>query len=445
MLRYLNGMSARGLHIKRLRRFKNEFDENKDERYLYAICCPETEDYYKEVDGWERLFEYKALVFYKKRLPREFVSIKKPRLYKKPLKERLWLNERLKDGMLLFGKAEGEYIFRRYDPSERAEYFTDYIPHGKDPDVYLYEKALDGFECVSPSTDGTTYYFVKIEGKQVVRGLKNTKKREKLKKRRMLLSLTAFVLIIAAFTATFIAALRFGKGASLCFYVGAPLSFISFLTFLIFKRSYGNEKRRRIEEEWGLSKPEVKEEEKNEINPEENNDEGDKENSEEQGGERKEEADGKKNEDSDEKKTDGTSGAAPLGLPLLPLTVTDDSDEWHYIDEDGEDVRANESEASDSERDGFENFCEDKDAFGGFLRYQLISSIFFLTVYCAGAVAGIAYAVRYFAFKKSESIPLLVLSIAAAVFLPFMLYFGIGASRWLVLEIRKRKDSADKE
>lgn len=441
MLRYLNGMSARGLHIKCLRRFKNEFEENKDERYLYAICCPETEDYYKEVDGWERLFEYRSLVFYQKRLPREFVSIKKPRLCKKPLKERLWLNERLKDGMLLFGKTEGEYIFRRYEPSERAEYLTDYIPPGKAPDVYLYEKALDGFECVSPSTDGTTYYFVKIEGKQVVRGLKNTKKREKLKKRRMHLSLTAFVLIIAAFTAAFIASLRFGKGARLCLYVGAPLSFISFLTFLIFKRSYGSEKKRRIEEEWGLSRPEEKEEEKAEINPEKNNGEESKENFEEQGGERN----GENNEESDGKKTDDASGDEPCGLPVLPLTITDDTDEWHYIDEDEENVRANENEASDSEKDGLEDLGEAEAAFDGFLKYQLVSCIFFLLVYCAGAVAGIAYAVRYFVFKKSESIPLLVLGIAAAVFLPFMLYFGIGASRWLVLEIRKRKDSADKE
>lgn len=465
MLRYLNKMSARGLHIKRLNRFKNEFEENKDERYLYAICRPETEDYYKEVDGWERLFEYRSLVFYGKRFPREFVSIKKPRLYKRPMKERLWLNERLKEGLLLFGKTEGEYIFERYDVSERAEYFTDYIPRDKDPDVYLYEKALEGFECVSPSTDGTTYYFVKREGKGIVRGLKNTKNRERIKKRRMCLSLAALILICAAFAALSVLSLRFGKGIRLCLTVGAPLTLISLLAFLIFKRSYVSEKKRRMKEERGLSS--LKEKEDKAEAPKENNNEGIEEAPGEPGKEQGEERSEDQIGENDEKKPDSSSDTEPFGLSVLPLTTADDSDEWCYIDEndDAEEEceesepptrpfqpephkngTVTESKAPDRENDAAEAMptvkkaeSEDQEAFGGFLRYQLISSIFFLTVYCAGAAVGITYTVRYFAFEKRDSLPLLILGIAVTALLPLVLYNGIGAIRMLTRQIKSKK------
>ena len=46
---------------KSLEENPNAFDENENERYIYAICNPATEDYYSEVGRWERLFEYKSM------------------------------------------------------------------------------------------------------------------------------------------------------------------------------------------------------------------------------------------------------------------------------------------------------------------------------------------------------------------------------------------------
>ena len=59
MLTYLNRMSAKGLHAVGMSRFKNEFDQNKNVRYVYAVCNVHSEDYYREVGRWERVFEYK--------------------------------------------------------------------------------------------------------------------------------------------------------------------------------------------------------------------------------------------------------------------------------------------------------------------------------------------------------------------------------------------------
>ena len=252
MLTYLNRMSAKGLHVTRLGRFKNDFDQNEGERYIYAICSPATEDYYSEVGRWERLFEYKSLVFYRKKLPRNHVSIKKRNLQKKAMKEKLWLSEQLKQGLLLFGKAEDEYIFEHSSETASAEYFVDYIGNGKNPDEYLYEKALAGFECISPSTDGVTYYFIRREGKEVVKGLKKLRTDKELMKRKMLFSLLSLILITAAFITALVFALIYKKLILPCVITGGTLTLASTITFLIFKSSFNREKLRLLKEEAAL-------------------------------------------------------------------------------------------------------------------------------------------------------------------------------------------------
>ncbi len=250
MLTYLNRMSAKGLHVTKLGRFKNTFDKNEDVRYIYAICTPQSEDYYSEVGRWEKAFEYKNLSFYRKKLPKDFVGIKKRGLYKKAMKEKLWLGEMLKNGLLLFGKAEDEYIFEHVSETGKTEYFVDYVSKNKNTDEYLYEKALDGFECVSPSTDGITYYFIKREGKDVVKGLKKLKTEAAVLKKRMMWSLFTACVTAAAFMTALFFSVKYRIWIIPCLIVGGSLTAVSFSGFAIFKALFKREKRRiRAEEE----------------------------------------------------------------------------------------------------------------------------------------------------------------------------------------------------
>lgn len=253
MLIYLNRMSAKGLHLMRLGRFKNTFEDDKDKRYIYAICNTHTEDYYSEVGRWERVFEYKALAIYRKKVPKESVSIKKRNLQKKAMQEKLWLGEMLDEGLLLFGKVESEYIFERAGNVGKTEYFVDYIPPSKNSDEYLYEKALSGLECISPSTDGITYYFVKREGQDVVKGLKRLRSENAVMKRRMWWSLLALILITASFITTLIFAVKYNKLIIPCLISGGTLTAASFTVFMVFRGIFRHEKRRLDEEEERLN------------------------------------------------------------------------------------------------------------------------------------------------------------------------------------------------
>ncbi len=252
MLTYLNRMSAKGYHITSSGRFKNTFDENKHIRYLYAICNTRTEDYYSEVESWEKVFEYKNLSFFRKKLPKDYVGVKKRGLQKKAMKEKLWLDDMLKNGFLLFGKAEDEYIFQRSSETGKTEYFIDYVSKSKSPDEYLYEKALDGLECLSPSTDGITYYFIKREGKEVVTGLKKLRSDAALMKRKMLWSLFGLFLTLAASTTSLVFAIKYRTAVIPCLIAGGTLTAVSFIIFAIFKALFKREKRRLEEEEKSL-------------------------------------------------------------------------------------------------------------------------------------------------------------------------------------------------
>ena len=263
MLTYLNRMSAKGYHIVKLGRFKNTFDENTHVRYLYAICNTHTEDYYSEVGSWEKVFEYKNLSFFRKKLPKDYVGVRKRGLQKKAMKEKLWLDDMLKNGFLLFGKAEDEYIFQRSAETGKTEYFIDYVSKNKNTDEYLYEKALDGLECLSPSTDGITYYFLKREGKDVVAGLKKLRSDAAIMKRKMLWSLFGLFLTSAAFATSLVFAVKYRTAVIPCLIVGGTLTAISFIIFSVFKALYKREKRRITEEEeklGTLKKTEDKEE-----------------------------------------------------------------------------------------------------------------------------------------------------------------------------------------
>ena len=252
MLTYLNRMSAKGYHITKSGRFKNTFDENKHIRYLYAICNTRTEDYYSEVGSWEKVFEYKNLSFFRKKLPKDYVGVKKRGLQKKAMKEKLWLDDMLKNGFLLFGKAEDEYIFKRSSETGKTEYFIDYVSKGKNVDEYLYEKALDELECISPSTDGITYYFIKREGKEVVKGLKKLRSDAAIMKRKMLWSLFGVFLTLGAFATALVFAIKYRKGIIPCLIAGGTLTAISLTVFSIFKALFKREKRRLEEEEASL-------------------------------------------------------------------------------------------------------------------------------------------------------------------------------------------------
>ena len=252
MLTYLNRMSAKGYHITKSGRFKNTFDENKHIRYLYAICNTQTEDYYSEVGSWEKVFEYKNLSFFRKKLPKDYVGVKKRGLQKKAMKEKLWLDDMLKNGFLLFGKAEDEYIFKRSSETGKTEYFIDYVSKGKNIDEYLYEKALDELECISPSTDGITYYFIKREGKEVVKGLKKLRSDAAIMKRKMLWSLFGVFLTLGAFATALVFAIKYRKGIIPCLIAGGTLTAISLTVFSIFKALFKREKRRLEEEEASL-------------------------------------------------------------------------------------------------------------------------------------------------------------------------------------------------
>ena len=249
MLTYLNRMSAKGMHLTGLNRFKNEFEQDKDVRYLYAICNVQSEDYYSEVRRWERVCEYKNLAFYRKRLPKDVLCVKKRGLPKKAVKERLWLHEMLKKGLVLFGKAEDEYIFERSPDADKTEYLVDYPPEGKDSDEYLYEKALASYECVSPSTDGATYYFIKVEGKEVIKGLRKLRGEAAVMKKRAIVSLLLSILMTAASVTAAVFALRYGKLILPTVITGASLTVISLTVSLVLGLVYKHEKKRIASEE----------------------------------------------------------------------------------------------------------------------------------------------------------------------------------------------------
>ena len=526
MLTYLNRMSVKGLHVTRLGRFKNEFDENEGERYIYAICNLATEDYYGEVGRWERLFEYKGLVFYRKRLPKNHVSIKKRNLQKKAMKEKLWLCEHLKQGLLLFGKAEDEYIFEHSAEADSAEYFVDYIGNGKNPDEYLYEKALAGFECISPSTDGVTYYFIRREGKEVVKGLKKLRSDKEIMKKKMLLSLLALVLITAAFITVLGLAMIHKKLILPCVIAGGTLTAASAITFLILKNRYNREKLRLLKEEAALEQ--FKKEDNGKITPVSAND----------GVQAPQNHENQFSEVSSQKHVGAQypygmpypgnmqpqygngmpypenvqsqygnglqyqSGAQPQlpfqGYQSVPIpSKSDDSEEWEYVDDTPDDEYNEYSDDSekgvtfspnsgtyvqpsngytygqfpypDGQANGQNGFLGQHNeqsrcaeaaypqniGEGGkndrineveaeyqknrFLIYRLISSIVFLIEYLAGSVFAAINCVMWFIPEKRGNSVLFIFGIILIVFLPVVIYNGIGSVRVLCKQIKERK------
>ena len=500
MLRYLNRMSARGLHIVRLGRFKNAFDEDKNKRYIYAICNPRTEDYYNEVGRWEKIFEYRSLSFYRKRLPHDSVSIKKRNLQKKAMQEKLWLNERLEEGFLLFGKVEDEYIFERSSGNGKTEYFVDYVSQGKDPDEYLYEKALAGFECISPSTDGITYYFIKREGKDVVTGLKKLKSESAIVRRRMHWAFFALVMITTGFITALVFAVKRKLWVLPCLSVGGSLSLVSLITFLIFRKLYKKENDRILEEEARL------EEFRNTDGKENGLQEGQginvlqnpltfgvqsqsvqpqfgvqPQSVQPQLGVQPQSVQPQFGASSQSVQPQfgvqpqsvkpqfgvqsqlvqpqfgtqppyGTQneGVTYSPVPLIPK-ITDDSEEWKYLDEDDSEedefsfdtVEAKRSSAMNAyEYDGESTrITETEGKKGRFLIYQLISGIFFLLEYVAAAVLGAISCINWFSPEKRGSPAILIIGILIILFLPIVTRFGVGAIRVIIREMKNRNNN----
>ena len=406
-------MSAKGLHLKKLGRFKNTFESNKHERYIYASCNLETADYYNEVDKWEFICEYKATAFYRKRLPKEAICIKRHNLQKKAMKEKLWLCEKLKDGMVLFGKVGDEYIFERSVNADKTEYYVDYISENKNIDEYLYQKALGGFECVSPSTDGITYYFIKREGHEVVRGLKKLRTEKTVKKREMLWAFLGFTVITAVFITVLFFALKYRTAVIQCLVIGGVMSLVSFIVFIILKKRYNREKT-RIEEE-----TEIYGNEERYFKPEEKN-------------------------------------------VLLKNATLYDGDEWQYVDEDDvteddefekQDFFHSKDEIKDStkvsENDAFQDtYVKEKRKNAKISKhavYQIVSMVFFMTEYVVATVLSVINIINWFTPGKRGVPFLLFIAVTVILFSPAVIFNGISAIADTIKDIKCKNNKTGRK
>lgn len=257
--KYLNQMSKNGLHVERIGKLKYVFTEDASIRFIYAIAGEGGETLYSESGEWENFLTVKNVMFFRKSVPADAVSIERKFGKKQKALEKNWLTARLAEGLCLIGRVENEYVFRRGSEYGSYEY------HIKTADLKKCKKnntdptdtlgGIRGLTFVTASSDGITYYFLK-DAK-----IKNSVT-ENRGKRLSDQALAVFIATGSAFAFCACAALTvFGAIKSLTFWLAAGavgmLAFgVSFIFF--FKRSQkiaeirkirADERRARLEAE----------------------------------------------------------------------------------------------------------------------------------------------------------------------------------------------------
>ena len=167
MQKFLCDMSENGYHLVKITRTRCIFSEEISRRFVYSLCAEGDETLYAQGDEWRELLTFKGIRFYCKEIPPDAVKTERSFDKKRVKAEKLWLDARLAEGMVLLDTLDGEYIFRRDTSFSEYEYYIA-RPHkkkpkkGETPSDALAEARLMRFMTVSD--DGSTYYFLNNSG-----------------------------------------------------------------------------------------------------------------------------------------------------------------------------------------------------------------------------------------------------------------------------------------
>ena len=164
MQKYLNEMSANGMHISKISKFSCTFTEDASVQYVYSICGENEQTLYTENTGWSHFCNYKGVPFFRKTVPADAVRVTRIFKASQIKQEQNWLNTRLLEGLVLIAKIGDEYIFERNAEKKNFGYYIKKkAKNTKKDQVAMPFGDISDMIFVSSTDDAKLFYFIKDE------------------------------------------------------------------------------------------------------------------------------------------------------------------------------------------------------------------------------------------------------------------------------------------